>query len=796
MAFLNSMKISIKLPGVLLALSLIAILGTGIGGYYEGRVELLNAAESKMTALLQTRKSSIEQYLASISSDLRFQAENPNVKDALVEFTKAWKEMGSGQTETLQKLYITENPNPTGEKEKLDFAPDGSVYSAVHKAYHPWIRQFLQERGYYDIFLFDTDGDLVYTVFKELDYATNVMNGKYKDTDLGNAFRGAMKLKQGEQAFFDFKPYAPSNGTPASFISTPIYQGGAVNGVLVFQIPIDRINQVMQVTAGMGKTGETYIVGADKFMRSDSRFSKESTILKVKSEGETTTAALAGKTGLAVVNDYRGIPVMSAYAPVKFQGTTFGLLAEIDMSEVLEPVNQVRNIMAIIAVVTLLIVAGLGFLFSRGIYAPITEMTEAMSTLADGDTTIDIPATDRSDEIGDMANAVQVFKDNAIESERLAEEAEKQRRIAEEQAEKQREAEARAQEEELNRQKAEQDAEAQRQRDEVERQREQAEAETRRQQEQAEAEERQKAEVEALRRAEMNQLADDFEAQVMSVVGSVSNSSNLMEDTAGNMANIANEAESESAGVAAAAEQASNNVQTVATAAEELSASIKEISEQVARSTTISTDAVQQALNTNEKVQGLAAAADKVGEVIELINDIASQTNLLALNATIEAARAGEAGKGFAVVASEVGNLANQTAKATEEIAAQVASIQGATGESVTAIEGITETINNISEIATTIASAVEEQGAATQEIARNVEQAAAGTREVTATISSVSEKASTTGAAATEVKESAKKLSEESQNLSDVVQGFLATVRTDSGSSEQLEQEADEKAA
>ncbi len=137
-------------------------------------------------------------------------------------------------------------------------------------------------------------------------------------------------------------------------------------------------------------------------------------------------------------------------------------------------------------------------------------------------------------------------------------------------------------------------------------------------------------------------------------------------------------------------EQASYNVQTFATAAVEISASIKEISEQVERSTSISSSAVEQALSTNEKVQGLAAAADKVGEVIDLINEIASQTNLLALNATIEVARAGETGKGFAAVASEVDNLANQTAKATEDIAAQVASIQGATGEYVSAIEGIT----------------------------------------------------------------------------------------------------------
>jgi len=78
----------------------------------------------------------------------------------------------------LQDLYITNNSYPTGEKHKLDFARDGSRYSQAHRHYHPWFRKLLEERGYYDIFLISTDGDVIYSVFKELDYATNLLHGE------------------------------------------------------------------------------------------------------------------------------------------------------------------------------------------------------------------------------------------------------------------------------------------------------------------------------------------------------------------------------------------------------------------------------------------------------------------------------------------------------------------------------------------------------------------------------------------------------------------------------------------
>ncbi|MBC8339575.1 MAG: HAMP domain-containing protein [Rhodospirillales bacterium] len=373
---------------------------------------------------------------------------------------------------------------------------------------------------------------------------------------------------------------------------------------------------------------------------------------------------------------------------------------------------------------------------------PMNAMTVAMTTLADGNLEIDIPAQDRKDEIGEMAHAVQVFKENGIEQRRLEAEAEEARK-REEEAGKVRLAE------ESKRAQAEAEAEAERER-------------------QADKE----------KRALMNKMADDFEASVGGVVQSVSSSSSKMQSSAETMSSTAEETNAQSTAVAAAAEQASANVQTVATAAEELSASISEISRQVSQSAEIAGNAVNEANRTNDQVQGLATAAEKIGEVVGLISDIAEQTNLLALNATIEAARAGDAGKGFAVVASEVKNLASQTATATSEIESQIGDIQSATLEAVKAIQGIGKTISEVNQITTTIASAVEEQSAATQEIARNVEQASAGTSEVTSNISGVTQAAGETGQAAGQIQDAAGELSKQSTMLKVEVDKFLDGIR------------------
>jgi methyl-accepting chemotaxis protein len=386
----------------------------------------------------------------------------------------------------------------------------------------------------------------------------------------------------------------------------------------------------------------------------------------------------------------------------------------------------------ILAVIVALVAfaLGLAIFITLGITRPVKSLTQTMGILAGGSTEVDVDHQGRSDELGEMARAVEVFKENAIEKDRLQIEEENSARLREEQkmAEDERE-----------------------------------KAELASQQERTERREN---------------LTSRFGETVEEILKAVSSQSSEMDTTARSMSDIAKQTLEESISVSSAAEQASASVQTVASAAEELSSSISEISRQVSHSAEISGKAVEASDKTNGTIRELAEAAQRIGEVVDLINDIAEQTNLLALNATIEAARAGDAGKGFAVVASEVKNLATQTARATEDIGAQINAIQGTTDEAVEAIEGISKTIGEMNEISTTIASAVEEQGAATSEISRNVQEAASGTQSVSTSIVTVKSASEQTGAASSDVLNVSRELTDRFNNLQTEVGEFLENIR------------------
>jgi methyl-accepting chemotaxis protein len=282
----------------------------------------------------------------------------------------------------------------------------------------------------------------------------------------------------------------------------------------------------------------------------------------------------------------------------------------------------------------------------------------------------------------------------------------------------------------------------------------------------------------AARAATMHSIAGEFEAAVGSVVETVSAAAARLEAAASTLTQTADSTEKLSGVVATASGKASEGVQSVASAAEELFASVREIGRQAQQGSVMTSEAVKQARNTDQRISELSKSAIQIGDVVKLITGIAAQTNLLALNATIEAARAGEAGKGFAVVAQEVKALAVQTAKATGEIDLHIAGMQAATRDSVTAIKEIGETIGRISEVAAAIAQAVEEQEATTQQIARDVQHAAIGTSQVATNIGNVSQGASATGSASVQVLTSARSLSSESDNLRREVAKFLTTVR------------------
>ena len=708
------MKIAAKIPTLVVSAAIMLAIGLGLTSITTSTNNAKSANSEKLTALLGDRAEALKFYLESIEQDIHSVAASPFTFAALGEFKSAWSALGTSQTESLQKAYIKKNPHPTGEKEKLDAADTGSKYDAVHAKYHPWFRTFLRQRDYYDIFLFDLEGNLVYTVFKELDYATNLETGKWRSSDLGNAFRAARSSNTpGSLHFFDFKAYAPSHGAAASFIATPLFENGEKVGVLTFQMPIARINAVMGNRSGLGETGETFIIGQDGFMRSDSQFATESTILKTKLDNAAISAALAGKSAMVETSNYRDMALEMHAMPFEFQGADWALVAAVGIDEVTAPVRSMRNQIILISFLFLVAIAAVGIFIARGITKPITRVVEIMGRLAEGDTDVDTDGGDRPDEIGDMFRAVTVFRDNSLERTRMG------------------------QENAMLKEKAEEDA-----------------------------------------RIMLQGLADSFGSSVGAIVNAVSAASTQMQTTAQTMESISEQTSSRAVSVSAASEEASINVQTVAASAEEMSNSVVEITRRVVDAADAAKNAAVEVSTTRTQMSELAGVADKIGGVVKMISDIAEQTNLLALNATIESARAGEAGRGFAVVANEVKTLASQTAQATSEIAGQIQEMQGATDRAVTSMEHISDVITKVEEASTAIASAMEEQGAATQEIAHNVQEAASGTQMVNENISGVTQASQEAGQASNQVMSAATDLSEQSRSLSEVVDSFLTQLR------------------
>ena len=399
----------------LLLVSLVPLAIMGYATYRTASAALDTQAESQLNVVRTITTKQVERYFATTEELLRALAENPLVASALVAFrdgfssviaddsipvdeqSQARQELNAFYTGDwaaefrrrnaediaaaplgeslgdaaayLQYLYIRRNENPIGSKDQLDTAADASAYSTAHAQYHQILRSFLKKFGLYDIFLVDAEtGNVVYTVFKEIDFGTSLRTGSFADTSLGRVFRQAASSNRRDAVFFGaFGPYLPSFTAPAGFIAAPILDGRKVTGVIIFQLPLDRINAVVGETLGMGKTGETYAIGSDRLFRTDSRFLDElgvkTTICNPKFKVDTQAVRQSldnGTSGTGRTLDYRNMPVLSSWGPAMIhrgdgagnEPVTWAIVSEIDLTEVNQPVQSLKKFASMIFALT------------------------------------------------------------------------------------------------------------------------------------------------------------------------------------------------------------------------------------------------------------------------------------------------------------------------------------------------------------------------------------------------------------------------------------------------------------
>lgn len=326
--------------------------------YSAKQAELTAGAE--LHSELNFRKDRVIDYLDDVESNLAGIASSRIAASITGEFVDALKEDGGKGYANMRRAYISDNPNPPGRKQALVYANDNSQYSRVHARYHDWLLSISTAHDYYDFFLTDANGNIVYSVFKEDDFGTSLEKGKYRDTALATTFKRVRENRISTEAIFsDFAAYAPSDNLPAAFVGTPIMRDGQFAGAIIAQLKHSRLNTLIKANNPSVDKHQVFLAGTDAQLRAGSGFASDE-VLQIAYDKQSVEAALSNRTGITETTGILGNNVVAAYAPMRWNGVGWALIVELDKNNVDSSVKTLRAILAMSVLLcsTLAFVAG------------------------------------------------------------------------------------------------------------------------------------------------------------------------------------------------------------------------------------------------------------------------------------------------------------------------------------------------------------------------------------------------------------------------------------------------------
>ncbi|UAJ80118.1 HAMP domain-containing protein [Leifsonia sp. ZF2019] len=461
---------------MLLGVSMVSVITAGTVGYFSASDSLRANVFAQLTTIRETRAAEITRFLESVRSDVMIGSSNESAVGASNSFNSAFDRLeAQSLPPTLQQSvdqfyrddFVPQLSKRTGldystaaftprnnaatylqgfytaphhldydEAAKVDDAQDGSSWSEVNARYNSYFRTFTAHLGFDDALLLDTHGNVVYSVYKGVDLGANLKTGPYQDSALTSAYEQILRSNTlGDATLTDFDRYLPSLNAPTMWALSPVGADGQITGVLAFQISLDSINTVMTggqawEKQGLGATGEVYLAGPDRTMRSTSRallehprdyaqraleagtppdvvakMSKyEGTILLQPVRSAAVANAFEGKTGTIVARDYLGTESLSAYAPVHIPGLNWVIVAHEDMNEAFAPVVTLTRDLALSIVGLVLLVCLASLLLAQLFLRPLRRLVRAVKRIAAGEIGVQVNTGSR-DEIADVGES-------------------------------------------------------------------------------------------------------------------------------------------------------------------------------------------------------------------------------------------------------------------------------------------------------------------------------------------------------------------------------------------------------
>jgi len=390
-----------KLIALFLIVALLPLFIVGLLLYNQSQTLLTEEITNRLISIRDIKAQQIRGYFTQAVNDIQLLAQNPITIDATKDFEEAIhiemknKDEVAGMEE-YRNLYLNDP----------QLISDESSYSKIHTKYHSFFKKYKEVNDYYDIFIVDPHvGSILYTVEKKDDFGTSLLNGPYANANIGNVFNSILDTKDKDfTKLEDFAYYGPSQAA-VSFIAAPIFDNSKLIGVMILQLSINKIDAIMQYSNGLGEHGETILIGEDDYLlRSNSRFSKQNTLFKLKLDNPASQDK--GKTDIKEVIDYNGKKMLIAYTPLQIKGFNWSLHAKIDWNEAISGMQFMLLWSIFIVGISIIIIISIAILVSDSFVNPIQMITHAAHTLMAGNMSVPLD-TSRNDEIGKLATAFQ-----------------------------------------------------------------------------------------------------------------------------------------------------------------------------------------------------------------------------------------------------------------------------------------------------------------------------------------------------------------------------------------------------